>query len=77
MPEIPDTDPNTGNVPFAEGTDVYVKDELGETHVGVITSITAGPAPQYNVLLTCRGEDRELLVAESELMAHATPGWDE
>lgn len=69
-------DPRTGITVLAEGADVYVKDELGKTHSGLIIAVHPGPETQYTVLLTCNGTEQEVTVPETGLLARATAEWD-
>jgi hypothetical protein len=62
---------SASDLPFAEGSEVIVLDELSHQHTGLVTYVEPGADPRYNVLLTCRGQFRELLVRERDIVAEA------
>lgn len=66
-------DPLTGTTNLAEGTEVYVKGDSGRPHRGMVLAVELGAPARYTVLLTCRGQEREVTVTESDLLARATP----
>lgn len=62
-------DPLTGTTGLAEGADVYVRDDLGRRHRGTILAVHPGDDIRYTVLLMCGKKEREVTVAEADLLA--------
>lgn len=69
-------DPRTGTTALTEGADVYVTDELGERHEGLIIAVGPEDEPRFTVLFTCRGREHVEVVSESSILARTTTEWD-
>lgn len=69
-------DPRTGTTALTEGADVWVTDELGEAHEGLIIAVGAGADPRFTVMFTCRGRDHIEVVPEANILARSTTEWD-